>query len=110
MTIAIIVLAVVLAGAVTALILALRSLDECRTLRDDYRSQRDESVRQLAVAGEQFDAEHKLRVTAELQRTAAQRRVTESLAHLPPDQIDAEVARIFGTPLSLQPGDELERP
>ena len=79
-------------------------------LAADYRSERDEVVRQLAVAREQLAAEQKLRAAAETQRNRAEAALREQMAHLPPDEIDRIAARVFGTPLSMTAGNELEKP
>lgn len=116
MTIAVITLAIVLAATTAGLVTlvvwyrnVLRSLDEQRQLAEGYRSDRDEGVRQLKVAGDDLAAEHKLRTVAELQRNQATARLREQMAHLPPEEINRVVTQVFG-PLSMQPGSELEKP
>jgi hypothetical protein len=109
-TIAIITLSLVLAGVVTALLFVIRSRDEQRVLAEGYRSDRDEGVRQLKVAADEIAAERKLRVAAELQRNAASAKLREQMAHLPPEEIERIAASVFGMPLSMQPGNELEKP
>jgi hypothetical protein len=89
---------------------ALRSIDEQRVLAEGYRSDRDEGVRQLKVAAAELTAERKLRVAAELQRNQAATRLREQMAHLPPEEIERIAASVFGTPLSVTPGNELEKP
>jgi hypothetical protein len=109
-TIAVITLSLVLAGVVTALLFVIRSRDEQRVLAEGYRSDRDEGVRQLKVAADELAAERKLRVTAELQRNAVTAKLREQMAHLPPEEIEAEFKRVFGQPLSMTEGNELEKP
>jgi hypothetical protein len=89
-------------------------LDEEMKLGAQYRSERDIEVAAHAVTKDLLDKEQHLRAATEAQRNDAMRRarayLAQSLANASEEEISEAVVELFSTPLSLLPGNELERP